>query len=219
MRVAIFDFDGTLYKQETFQLMMDFFKKHPQYNKYYRPFYRAILPRFLAYKMKLYPEPRMKERSMEIYINALRQLSKTEINTFFHDMAQQMQDDFNELVVKKLQEHRKNNVYTMLVSGAFVPLLEAVTQSFHFDQIIGTEVPFHKNAFDETTPIFHIQGQRKTDKILQALKNHTIDWDNSYAYGDSYSDLPVLQLVGHPIAVDPDDQLRTHAKRHGWQIL
>src|SRR5690625_3466832 len=162
MRVAIFDFDGTLYKQETFQLMMDHLKNHPQYNKYYGPFFRTILPRFFAYKLKLYPESRMKERSMQIYINALKHLSKQEMNTYFQEIAQQMQKDFNERVIEKLKEHQRNNVYTMLVSGAFVPLLEAATETFQFDQMIGTKIPFQDDTFDDTTQIFHIQGERKT---------------------------------------------------------
>jgi|SRR5690625_493704 len=219
MRVAIFDFDGTLYKRETFQLLMNYLKKHPEYNKYYGRFFRSILPRFIAYKLKLYPESRMKERSMQIYINALQHLSKQQILTFFAEIAEIMQDDFNHKVVEKLKQHNKDNVYTMLVSGAFIPLLEPAVANYEFDQIIGTAIPFNDDTFDQTTPIFHIQGERKKDKIFDALKDHSIDWENSYAYGDSYSDLPVLQLVGNPVAVQPDNELLTLAKRKNWHII
>ena len=219
MRVAIFDFDGTLYKQETFQLMMDHLKKHPQYHIYYGQFFRSILPRFIAYKLKLYPESRMKERSMQIYMNALRQLSKQEISNYFAEIAEIMQQGFNEKVVEKFRKHQKDNVYTMLVSGAFTTLLELAVEKYPFDQIIGTVIPFNGQSLTDSKTIYHIQGERKTEKIYQALNDQSIDWENSYAYGDSYSDLPVLQMVGHPIAVQPDKRLYNIAKQNNWQIL
>jgi FMN phosphatase YigB (HAD superfamily) len=42
MRVAIFDFDGTLYPQETFTLMMNYMKEHPVHSRKYKSFYRAL---------------------------------------------------------------------------------------------------------------------------------------------------------------------------------
>src|SRR5690625_2771749 len=178
MRVAIFDFDGTLYKQETFQLLMNHLKKHPKYNKYYGKFFRTILPRYIAYKLKLYPESRMKERSMQIYINALQDLSKQQMSDFFIEIAENMQNDFNDKVVERLKQHQQDNVYTMHVSGAYIQLLEPAVASYKFDQIIGTAIPFNDDTLDKATPIFHIQGERKTDRIFQALQDHSIDWEN-----------------------------------------
>jgi hypothetical protein len=40
-----------------------------------------------------------------------------------------------------------------------------------------------------------------------------------YAYSDSASDLPMLEAVGHPVAVNPDAKLERHARRHGWPIV
>ena len=65
MRVAIVDFDGTLYAKETFQILMDHLKKHPVYRTKYNRFFRDILPPYLGYKLKIYPEKKMKERSMQ----------------------------------------------------------------------------------------------------------------------------------------------------------
>ena len=46
-----------------------------------------------------------------------------------------------------------------------------------------------------------------------------IDLGASYAYSDSESDLPMLRLVGHPVAVNPDAELARVARAEGWQIL
>jgi len=46
-------------------------------------------------------------------------------------------------------------------------------------------------------------------------KEDSINW----AYADSYSDLPVLERVGRPVAVYPDPELTAHAKEHNWEII
>ena len=45
-----------------------------------------------------------------------------------------------------------------------------------------------------------------------------LDLDACYAYSDSSNDLPMLSLVGHPCAVNPDSTLRAHAKANGWRV-
>ena len=83
MRVAIFDFDGTLYSEETFQLLMNHLRYHPVHHPKYKRFYRAILSPYIGHKLKLVPEAKMKERSMQIYLDALGQQSMEELDTLF----------------------------------------------------------------------------------------------------------------------------------------
>lgn len=220
MRVAIFDFDGTLYAKETFKLLMDHLKYHPTYRTNYRTFFRQILPLYIGYKTKIVSEAMMKERSMQLYANALGSLNQTELQNYFAELNEQMKNDFNEKVVSRIHQHHAEGIYTMLVSGAYTPLLQAVTEELPFDAIIGTEVPYtDDHQFDRETNIYHIQGKRKNEKIMAVLKAKDIDWANSYAYGDSYSDLSVLELVGSPIAVKPKKRLEQIASQRQWEIL
>ncbi|WP_432357854.1 HAD family hydrolase [Sporosarcina sp. UB5] len=220
MKVAIFDFDGTLYSKETFQLLMDHLKQHPTHSSNYKRFFRNILPIYIGYKMKIVPETKMKERSMQIYVNALDTLSKTEFECYFAELKDSMEQGFNEDVVAKVREHHNEGMHVMLVSGAYTPLLHAVTDSVVFDTVIGTDLPFTTDgAFDRKTEIYHIQGQRKTEMIMEALEGKKIDWEQSFAYGDSYSDLPVLELVGNPVAVKPEERLQRIAAERNWTVL
>ncbi|RNF38378.1 HAD family hydrolase [Planococcus salinus] len=219
MRVAIFDFDGTLYSKETFQLMMDHLKHHPEHSKRYRMFYRAILPPYLGHKLKIYPEKKMRQRSVQAYLSALQTFSRNDLEQYFQEIAEKMHADMNPGVVERLKQHVANNDYVMLVSGAFMPLLEAVTKEMPIQTIIGTEVPYKNDLLDHRTPIAHIQGPLKTEKIKEALAGKEIDWANSSAYGDSFSDLPVLELVGNPVAVQPEPRLKTVAQQRNWEII
>ncbi|MCG7344570.1 HAD-IB family hydrolase [Sporosarcina sp. ACRSL] len=220
MKVAIFDFDGTLYSKETFTLLMDHLKEHPTYRSKYKTFFREILPIYIGYKMKIVPEAKMRERSMQIYANALNSLTKIELEQYFGEMKDSMRQAFNEDVVSKVRQHRNDDIHVMLVSGAYTPLLHAVTDGIEFDTVIGTDIPFTEDgAFDHHTSIYHIQGKRKTEKVMETLEGNQIDWEQSYAYGDSYSDLPVLELVGNPVAVKPDERLKKVAEERNWTVL
>ncbi|MER2089704.1 HAD family phosphatase [Sporosarcina sp. JAI121] len=219
MRVAIFDFDGTLYSEETFQLLMSHLRYHPIHKSKYKRFYRAILPPFIGHKLKLVPEAKMKERSMQIYLNALGISSMDEMDSYFGELTEKVREGFNLELISRLKQHTDENVHIMLVSGAYTSLLQSVTKALHFDTIIGTEIPMNGDSIDYRTPIYHIQGQRKNDKIKEVLDGKEIDWQNSFAYGDSLSDLSVLELVGNPVAVRPEPKLQVIAKEREWEII
>ncbi len=219
MRVAIFDFDGTLYKKETFNSLMDHLKEHSEYQTEYKQFYRRILPPYLGHKLKIYPTHRMRAYSMQLYMNALDRLSLKELNDFFGSLAKKMRSDFNPPVIKRLEKHFQEGTYTMLVSGAYTHLLTQFKKEFPFNEIIGTDIPILKGEVNKTEKIEHIQGAMKNIKINESLKNKSVDWQNSFAYADSISDLSVLERVGHPVAVNPDTALRKIAVERNWEII
>jgi HAD superfamily hydrolase (TIGR01490 family) len=65
---------------------------------------------------------------------------------------------------------------------------------------------------------FYCYGEAKAAAIREVAKEQGIDLTGSYAYSDSMTDLPMLQAVGHPAAVNPDRDLRREAEHRGWQI-
>jgi HAD superfamily hydrolase (TIGR01490 family) len=62
-------------------------------------------------------------------------------------------------------------------------------------------------------------GEGKALAVRQFAEEQGIDLAASYAYSDSASDLPMLEAVGHPVAVNPDAPLAEVAKREGWEVL
>lgn len=219
MRVAIFDFDGTLYKKETYQLLMDHLKTHPVYHTKYSRFFRTILPRYIANKLKIYPTRRMRERSMQIYMDALKDIPEIELHTFFEELAAKMGPDFNEVVCNRLNEHHKDGVLIMVVSGAYDLLLQKALHDLPVDVFIGTTIPFSGGHIDQTQSLYHVQAERKNEKIMEHLEDEEIHWEESYAYGDSLSDVSVLEIVGNPVAVRPEQALRDVAESRSWEII
>lgn len=62
-------------------------------------------------------------------------------------------------------------------------------------------------------------GQGKAQAVEEFAEREGLDLSASYAYSDSVSDLPLLRLVGHPVAVNPDSGLSAVAKEEGWEVL
>jgi len=219
VRVAIFDFDGTVYSKETFQLLMEQLKNHPIYKKRYNRFFRAILPIYIGYKIKVYPKHKMRERSMRLYLEALKDLTADELDLFFKGFSSIMQKDFNQDVVSRIKKHAADDLTVILVSGAFTPLLQAVTIDLPFDNVIGTDIPLKEHTIDTKSELFYVQGTKKNESVHALFKNIEVDWENSFSYGDSFSDLSVLELVGNPVAVKPEKSLRSVAENRDWEIM
>lgn len=62
----------------------------------------------------------------------------------------------------------------------------------------------------------------KITRLQQWLDEHGLSMNSygqSFFYSDSHNDLPLLKLVDHPVAVDPDDTLRAYAEQQGWRVI
>ena len=88
------------------------------------------------------------------------------------------------------------------------------------DGAIGSQFSEVKDGVYTGTPTgLFIYRSEKALAIKQLAAREGIDLGESYAYSDSESDLPMLETVGHPVAVNPDRELAQVAREHGWQIL
>ena len=63
-----------------------------------------------------------------------------------------------------------------------------------------------------------LHGPAKAEAINALAEREGLDLTRCSAYSDSVNDLPMLSLVGHPVAVNPDAQLRREARANGWEI-
>jgi HAD superfamily hydrolase (TIGR01490 family) len=63
-----------------------------------------------------------------------------------------------------------------------------------------------------------LHGPAKAEAIRALAREHGLDLAHCFAYSDSYNDLPMLSLVGHPCAINPDGRLLAHAEQQDWQI-
>ena len=66
---------------------------------------------------------------------------------------------------------------------------------------------------------FYAYGPFKADAMRELAETDGLDLSASYAYSDSYTDLPMLEAVGHPVVVNPDRVLAKVAKEREWDVM
>ena len=81
------------------------------------------------------------------------------------------------------------------------------------------QLPYQNGLFDHRGPVPFIDGQEKLRLLQEYFAGQSIDWQQSRSYADSITDLPVLDIVGEPVAVKPDKHLLKHAQKNNWRII
>ena len=106
-----------------------------------------------------------------------------------------------------------------IVTAASQEMAEMMAHVLIFDGGIGmrSEIADGRYTGRPDGPFTYREG--KAEAIRRVAEREGIDLAASYAYSDSESDLPMLRLVGHPVAVNPDAELRRVARQQGWRII
>ena len=124
-------------------------------------------------------------------------------------------------VLERLKRHQNRGFLTVLTSGNFQELLKIFAESLNIDFVIGTELEIVKDRFSGKIipPLCFSKGKKEKVKKFLSGKGLNINFNESFAYSDSFFDLPLLELVGNPVAVEPDKKLLEIASNRGWQII
>ena len=222
MKLAIFDFDGTLFSQE----ILPFFLSHWGKSKYskvkYLKTYASLIPLYIKYKFGLksnMSREQMKITAMEKFNYIFDGMIESEIMEFFIDCSKVIKDHLNETIVFEVRKAQSEGYHTVLLSGTYYSFLKYIGEYVGFDTVIGTEIHFKNGIIDLTKKPKIISGVLKLEKTMEEFEGKSIDWDASEAYADSYSDLHILESVGEPVAVNPDDKLRSIAIKNSWRII
>jgi phosphoserine phosphatase len=106
----------------------------------------------------------------------------------------------------------------VLITGAIMSLTRPLAPLF--DHIEAARLALDDrgvcNGFLEKPPLV---GESRAAWLRAYARDHGIDLQQSFAYADSHSDLPMLAAVGNPVAVQPDITLYRHAKKSHWPIV
>jgi HAD superfamily hydrolase (TIGR01490 family) len=107
-----------------------------------------------------------------------------------------------------------------IVTAASKELADMLAGVLALDGAIGSQFSEEVDGVYTGRPAgLFIYGSGKARAIEKLAEREGIDLAASYAYSDSESDLPMLQVVGHPVAVNPDHELARVAREQGWAVL
>jgi HAD superfamily hydrolase (TIGR01490 family) len=118
-----------------------------------------------------------------------------------------------------LDLHRHAGRNTYIVSAAPVEIVESLAHSLGMTAGIGTRGRVADGVYNGELDGPFCYGPGKVTAMEEIARWDGLDLAQCYAYSDSASDLPMLEAVGHPVAVNPDSRLARHARVHGWPIV
>ncbi len=123
-------------------------------------------------------------------------------------------------IVSRVQAHKKLEHILVMISAGVRYLLKPVVNDLGFDHLICTDLRVGKDGLLTGRPQGYVcTGKNKKKAATELSEMLSIDLGNSYAYGDHHSDIPMLEMVGNPYAVEPTRVLRRVALKRGWPIL
>ena len=119
--------------------------------------------------------------------------------------------------VELIEEHKAAGRDVIIISSSGTDIVEPIGARLGVDLAIGTQVAIEDGEYTGEI-LFYAYGEGKADAMRSLAEERGYDLAESYAYSDSHTDLPMLDLVGHPVAVNPDTELRRIAVERDWPI-
>jgi len=210
--IVVSDMMGTLTTGSPFLGLVDWVK-HNQ-SKLRANFYMAVItPSYLLAKNGLID---WQTWGQALMIKSLAYIKNADEGTVRHasewvvehNLWKQRRED----VVARLVQHRDEGAQVYIASSVVEPFIEPFAQRIGA-QVIGTPTEIVNGRLRASGEL--AAKEKKIEQVLSRLGVDRVD----VAYGDTWMDIPLLEHANHPVAVYPDDRLKSLAKERGWEII
>ncbi len=214
MDLAIFDLDNTLLGGDSDYLWGRWLVQHQlvdgafyerENQRFYSEYKSGTMDIFEFLRFALRP---LADNDLDKLL-ALRQRFMTEvIRPIMLPAAQRLVD-----------KHRAQGHTLLIITATNRFVTEPIATAFGIDQLIATDPEFKDGRYTgevSGTPSFR---EGKIVRLNQWLANNGYNLASSWFYSDSLNDLPLLEIVTHPFAVDADETLTHHAQTKGWPVI
>jgi HAD superfamily hydrolase (TIGR01490 family) len=115
-------------------------------------------------------------------------------------------------------DHKEEEHDVVVVSASGDELVAPIASMIGATHSVGTRMAVTEGRYSGVVD-FYCYGENKAVAARELAERHGYDLSRSFAYSDSVTDLPLLELVGHPTVVNPDRGLRKIAAQRGWPVL
>ena len=118
-----------------------------------------------------------------------------------------------------LRHHRERGDFLLIITATNSFITFPIAERLGVDHILATDAEICNERYTGAisgTPCFQ---HGKVERLQEWLGAQKLSLQDSYFYSDSINDLPLLEQVDHPVAVDPDDRLRAIAEARSWPVI
>lgn len=214
MPLALFDLDNTLITNDSDYLWGQYLVDH-----------RIVDPQEYEQKNRQFFEDYEQGRlDIDHYLRfSLKPLSQHTI-----EQLHKWRTDFIDTIIRPIiakhaeaiiQQHREQGDTLMIISATNLFITQPIAELLNIPHILATEPEIIDGRYSGNYIGIPTFQQGKVSAVKQWLNYNHMDLSNSSFYSDSHNDLPLLEQVSHPVAVNPDEKLRRVAETRNWRIL
>lgn len=214
MALAIFDLDNTLLADDSDYLwgvylselgVVDKAHYEAENERFYREYKDGHLDIFEFLRFSLTP---LKENRLEDLLQWRETFIEQKIAPLILPRATEL-----------IERHRNAGDILMIITATNAFVTTPIAERLGIEHLIATDPELIDGRYTGEVAGVPSFREGKVTRLGQWMKRHQADLTGSYFYSDSQNDIPLLQMVDHPFAVDPDDALRAHAQQQGWPVI
>jgi phosphatidylglycerophosphatase C len=192
--IAVFDFDGTLIKEDS---MVLFFLRYFKFSWGNIGILLVLVRETVKFFMKKYSQKQYKERFLNSVISSLKNKGFEEISL---DFSKYLLNKISKDALREISRLKEKGYETILLSASPDFYLRKVKEDLGFSKLICTQTSFRDGKLVITGE--NCDGQNKIERLLDQYSKYPIDWKNSYCFTDNPADSGLLLLFGNPFAVN-----------------
>lgn len=157
---------------------------------------------------------------LEFALKPLAQLDREQLNELHNQF---MQEKIAPIMLPKakelLENHRKQGDYLLIITATNRFVTGPIADALGVDEIIATDPEEIDGQYTGKVAGIPCFQDGKVTRLNAWLESNEHSLEESYFYSDSHNDLPLLELVTYPVAVNPDETLEAHANEKLWPVL
>lgn len=209
---ALFDLDRTLVRRETASL----------YVRYQREIGEATLRDLLRtmgwvfqYTLGVLDAERVAEKALATLIGQPEIVLAARCDDWFHRYVERHITDEGRLAVRR---HRERGDICAIVTGTSPYASRPVARALDIPHVVSSVFELDAEGRFTGRPVYPLcLGEGKLERAREFAREQGFSLKDATFYTDSISDLPLLEAVGEPVAINPDPRLTRVARRRGWR--
>ncbi len=134
-------------------------------------------------------------------------------------MAEKIEPIIPSAALSLLETHRELGDTLLVITATNAFVTAPIAKHLGVEHLLATQPEMHGGRYTGRISGIPCFQEGKVEMLRQWLEQHGEVLDNSHFYSDSHNDIPLLETVSNPVAVDPDDQLLEYAMTRDWPVI